>query len=703
MKFLNLAALASAVVAQSDLASILSSQSDLSTLAELLALVPDIAETLASASNITIFAPTNEAFASVPRDIPEGEAISQRNDTIAIGALLSNHVFKGYYPAKVATDIPVFVQSLLDSSFVNYRQPFGNFTGGQYNGIVKDGDDVVVISGEETLSYVTEADIRVGDSVIIHKVDKPLSFGAPLQLFTRRDNLLNFNAALNAADLPYNFGNLDRDSSTLVNISDFTVFIPNDPAFEAIGSVLESADLKTLQEVLKYHIVDDVLFSTDLANVSVPSLQGADLTFTVAEDGSAWVNGAKILFTNVLLFNGVAHVIDGVLNPADDPFDRADLKPAAEADDRLAFPDATPVSKLPFSVISYADDTACVPRFAVPISFLKLSTRRLARWSFFIFICYWSAEWISDHRGAISQLPLASTLVAAPTRLYQQYFSGGKPFSSSTFRLQEQSQPINMGSQNKHRDGLKEHLTHDKLDELRSFWFEHIPEEANRIIAPGELQKRWFFSDKEFDNVCVTRFSPVLEAIRNAGVTSAQELLSVAKPRNSLDWLSLIILLDQIPRNSYRGDKSSICFNYFDPIAQQVSLEAIKQGIPDKAPEIRWVFSHRNWFYMPLMHSEDISAHEKAVAAFEQMNQDILSLTEGTGGADEYERKAREVVQADPEAAKAVGETNKVFEEKHIVIVKRFGRYPHRNKALGREATPAEVEFLESGGDTFGS
>jgi len=167
--------------------------------------------------------------------------------------------------------------------------------------------------------------------------------------------------------------------------------------------------------------------------------------------------------------------------------------------------------------------------------------------------------------------------------------------------------------------------------------------------------------------------------------------------------LSLIILLDQIPRNSYRGEKSSICFTYFDPIAQQVSLEAIKQGIPDKAPEIRWVFSHRNWFYMPLMHSEDISAHVKAVAAFDKMNQDILSLMEGTGGADEYEGKAREVVQADPEAAKSVGETNKVFEEKHKVIIERFGRYPHRNKALGREATPEEVEFLESGGDTFGS
>ncbi|KAJ4268853.1 hypothetical protein NW762_002923 [Fusarium torreyae] len=357
MQFLTLAALATAVVAQADLASLISSQDDLSTLAELLALVPDIAQTLSTASNITIFAPTNKAFASVPRDIPEGEAIEQKNDTIAIGALLSNHVWQGYYPAKAVTDIPFFAQSLLDGSFVNYRQPFGNFTGGQYNGIVKNGDNVVVISGEQELSTVTEADIKLGDSVIIHKIDNPLRFGAPLQLFTRRDNLLAFNAAINAADLPYNFGNLDRDSSDLVNISDFTVFIPNDAAFEAIGSVLASVDLKTLQDVLKYHIVDEVVFSTELANATAPSLQGADLTFTVAEDGSVWVNGAKVVTANILLFNGVAHVIDGVLNPADDPFDRADLEPAADATDRLAFPDASPVSKLPFSVVSYATES----------------------------------------------------------------------------------------------------------------------------------------------------------------------------------------------------------------------------------------------------------------------------------------------------------------------------------------------------------
>lgn len=152
--------------------------------------------------------------------------------------------------------------------------------------------------------------------MIIHKVDTPLSFGPPLQLFTRRDGLLNFNAALTAADLPYNFGNLGDDNSGNLNISDFTVFIPNDAAFQAVGSVLEGADLETLQEVLSYHIVEDVVFSTDLANTTVPSLQGNDLTITVAEDGSAWVNGAKILFPNVLLFNGVAHIVDKYINPA---------------------------------------------------------------------------------------------------------------------------------------------------------------------------------------------------------------------------------------------------------------------------------------------------------------------------------------------------------------------------------------------------
>lgn len=153
----SLVLVAGSCAAQGDLAALLASQDDLSILLELVSLVDGLAETLSSASNITIVAPTNQAFANVPRDIPEGAAIELRNDTVAIDALLSNHVFKGVYPSHVITDVPTFAQTLLDDSFITAQQPFSNFTGGAYNGIVKNGDDVCIISGEQTVSTVTQA------------------------------------------------------------------------------------------------------------------------------------------------------------------------------------------------------------------------------------------------------------------------------------------------------------------------------------------------------------------------------------------------------------------------------------------------------------------------------------------------------------------------------------------------------------------
>jgi uncharacterized protein (DUF924 family) len=103
------------------------------------------------------------------------------------------------------------------------------------------------------------------------------------------------------------------------------------------------------------------------------------------------------------------------------------------------------------------------------------------------------------------------------------------------------------------------------------------------------------------------------------------------------------------------------------------------------------------------MHSEDLPAQIKAGLEFEQMNQDMLSLVEETGVTDEYEKRARDVVQADPEAAKKMGEIDREFEENHLMIIEKFGWYPHRNQALGRELTLEEIEFLQNGGDTFGS
>ena len=118
------------------------------------------------------------------------------------------------------------------------------------------------------------------------------------------------NAALEAAQLNLSLSLTGADAQGL-NISDFTIFVPTDAAFKSIGSVLESADIETLREVLRYHIIpNNVIFSPSLGNVTVRSLQGNDLTFTVLPDGSAWVNNARITFPNTILYNGIAHVID---------------------------------------------------------------------------------------------------------------------------------------------------------------------------------------------------------------------------------------------------------------------------------------------------------------------------------------------------------------------------------------------------------
>ncbi|KAF9880349.1 hypothetical protein CkaCkLH20_02303 [Colletotrichum karsti] len=350
----SLALMASSCLAQGDIVGLLSSQPDLSTLLELVSLVDGLAETLASSSNITIIAPTNDAFAKVPRNIPEGEAIEFKNDTIAIGALLANHVFKGVYPSNVITNTPTYAQTLVDDSYIIDRQPFSNFTGGGYNGLVKNGNDVCILSGELTISTVIQPDIKLGEGITIHKVDTVMAFAAPLQLFTFRAGYLAFNAALEAAELNFSFGLTGADTPT-TNISDYTIFVPTDEAFEVIGSVVQTADKATLREVLSYHIIpNNVIFSPSLGNVTVKSLQGSDLTFTVLPDGSAWVNNARITFPNTILYNGIAHVIDSVLMPG--TFDRASLTPAAPASDRVAFPGASSVSSLPPSTVTFLGD-----------------------------------------------------------------------------------------------------------------------------------------------------------------------------------------------------------------------------------------------------------------------------------------------------------------------------------------------------------
>lgn len=189
-------------------------------------------------------------------------------------------------------------------------------------------------------------------------------------------------------------------------------------------------------------------------------------------------------------------------------------------------------------------------------------------------------------------------------------------------------------------------------------------------------------------------------------MTSGQDILRVAPPMNTFDWLGLILLLDQMPRNCYRGADAGVVFNFFDPLALDIAKEAIKAGVPDQLPEVRWQFAYRNWFYLPLQHSEESEMHDLALQEYGLLTKDIESLIAEANepdASDEYRRRAWQLVHSDIKAAKGFAESQMDFQKRHTVLIGKFGRYPHRNEALGRPNTEAENAHFASGGDAFGS
>ncbi|WYZ37745.1 hypothetical protein EsH8_II_001251 [Colletotrichum jinshuiense] len=248
---------------------------------------------------------------------------------------------------------------------------------------------------------------------------------------------------------------------------------------------------------------------------------------------------------------------------------------------------------------------------------------------------------------------------------------------------------------------LKEVLTPELLDKLHRFWYKHLKTDEAFILPQKSQMGRWFFSDSDFDNVCVKRFRPVLEVMRSADA-KADDILAIVRPFTPLQWLGLVLLLDQIPRNCYRGPESSVVFKFFDPIAREIAQHAINAGAPVHG-RFKYRVSYRMWFYLPFMHSEDLALHDLAVKQYQQMKDDFAELMaqDGTAGTDD-ERKCWGVLALQKETAKDLLETNYDFEMKHRDIIAQFGRYPHRNAAMEREPTAEEKKYLESGGETFG-
>lgn len=195
-------------------------------------------------------------------------------------------------------------------------------------------------------------------------------------------------------------------------------------------------------------------------------------------------------------------------------------------------------------------------------------------------------------------------------------------------------------------------------DDVLDFWLG--PLDARGRARP-DIQQRWWSKDPAFDAEIRERFGALHARIVRREHEGWRE-----SPRGLLAY---VIVLDQLSRNMFRGTP-----RMFEADAQ--ALEAALSGI-ERGNDRRLAFAERAFLYMPLMHAEDLATQERCVELFRAFR-------------DEVSGELRESVEASLD-----------FAVRHRDIVRRFGRFPHRNAVLGRESTPEEIAFLEQPGSSF--
>jgi uncharacterized protein (DUF924 family) len=186
--------------------------------------------------------------------------------------------------------------------------------------------------------------------------------------------------------------------------------------------------------------------------------------------------------------------------------------------------------------------------------------------------------------------------------------------------------------------------------DILDFWF-GAPDDP----AFGEPREAWFKKDDAFDEQIRTRFGGAVDAAIEGGLSDWED--------NGQGSLALILLLDQFARNIFRGSDKSFAG---DVRTRRVAAAAIEAGI-EKDLNI----SQRVFLYLPYEHSEDMADQHRSMELFNSL--------------PEYEGRANQLDYA----------------QRHFDIVERFGRFPHRNAAVGRNSTAEEIEFLEGPNSSF--
>ncbi|MEO8740692.1 MAG: DUF924 family protein [Casimicrobiaceae bacterium] len=187
-------------------------------------------------------------------------------------------------------------------------------------------------------------------------------------------------------------------------------------------------------------------------------------------------------------------------------------------------------------------------------------------------------------------------------------------------------------------------------NEILDFWFG-----APGTPEYGTVRDVWFRKGAAFDATIASRFGALVTR-----ALAGSRIDDIATPRGAL---ARVLVLDQFTRNIYRDSATAFAG---DASALAISNATVAAG------DDRVLIAVERWFlYMPFEHAESVAAQGRSIELFTRLRDD-------TGLSDPL-----------------------VWAEKHAQVIRRFGRFPHRNDILGRPSTPAEIEFLAQPGSRF--
>ncbi|AZD77003.1 DUF924 family protein [Pseudomonas chlororaphis] len=193
---------------------------------------------------------------------------------------------------------------------------------------------------------------------------------------------------------------------------------------------------------------------------------------------------------------------------------------------------------------------------------------------------------------------------------------------------------------------------------LLDWWFGSAEKPADIVAEKGKL---WFGKRDSQDLEARERFGDLVEQALAGGLTEWAQ-----RPQG---WLALVLLLDQLPRMLYRETPKSFAG---DLRAQALVAQGIAADFDRQLPAMQ-----RSFIYLVFEHCENLAVQNEAISRFAALH-DEQSPEDRSVFADQLD-----------------------YAERHQKIIARFGRFPHRNRILGRESTPEELAFLREPGSSF--